>query len=101
MTYVDPTKTVYARMRALRLLRGWSAQQLADRLTAAGRPTKRSAIATWETKPGGCGVDLLYALAHVFGVALGTLLDDATVLCQHCGDDPPTGFTCTTCGRTA
>ena len=101
VTYADPTKTVYARMRALRLLRGWSAQELADRLTAAGRPTKRSTIAMCETRPGGCGVDLLYALAEVFGVAISTLVDENTVLCPRCNDEPPDGFSCMTCGRSS
>lgn len=97
--YRDPTRTIYARMRALRKARGWSAQDLSHRLAEVGRETSRGIIASAETgRIEGCPVSLLYALAAVFEVPVETLTDPS---CAHCQGNPPAGFACTTCGRSS
>lgn len=98
MTAPDPTPTVYRRARALRIQRGWSARELAERLTTAGHPVERSVITRGEIglRPS-ITVARLYALAYVFQVDPVALLADPT--CDACNDAPPTGYACLTCRK--
>jgi transcriptional regulator with XRE-family HTH domain len=93
------SRLVAARVRTLRGIRGWSAQRLADTLTAAaGHPTSRASIAAmengfrrWVT------VDELFAFAAVFDTTIEQLTGDDPV-CPTCKDEPPAGFVCLNCG---
>ena len=66
---------VAAMMRTLRTDRGWSAEQLAERVTARGIPWKRGTVTALETGVRATvSVDELLALTEVFGVSLLELL---------------------------
>jgi transcriptional regulator with XRE-family HTH domain len=94
----DVSQRFADRARELRRNRGWTAQHLADRITAAGYAVSRSMIAYQETKPLRITLDQAAATARAFGVSLAVLIDDAP--CPTCEDKPPTGFTCNGCGTT-
>lgn len=79
------TLAVAGRVRALREERGWSAEQLAEQLTAIGMPTRRSALANFENgRRREIGLHEVFAFARVFRVppalVLGEPLDQVEVL---------------------
>jgi transcriptional regulator with XRE-family HTH domain len=87
------------RIRAFRKTRRISAELLAEKLTKAGYPITRSALANFEngrfrTVP----LDLVVAAMKVFEVGFGTFMQGP--LCGTCADKPPLGFGCQTCKRT-
>lgn len=89
---------VVAGLRALRIERKISAQELADGMTAAGYPIKRSVIANLESgRRAEVSVDHLAAAAQALGVDAAALLRRVTAPCPHCKGQPPVGFTCNTC----
>ena|SRR5687767_9563166 len=91
-----------ANARRLRKMRGWSAEELARRLTEAGCPTSGNTISNRERKgrTTNVTVDELFALADVFNRPVTDLvLKEAQ--CGHCAGNPPTGFTCHLCGTAA
>lgn len=91
--------TVARRVAALRRERGWSAQQLSERLEAVGCRMIRSTLANMENgRRDTVTVDELYAFARVFGVPVDCLAHDRPA-CPTCNDDPPAGLLCTACGR--
>lgn len=97
--YANLNRAVFRRMAFLRRRRGWSADRLAAELTAIGRYTSGTVISSWEhgrvkTAP----LDVTFALADLFGVSIESLIDDS---CRLCKKNPPAGFTCGSCGRTA
>lgn len=64
------SERVAVNVRVLRRARGWSVQQLADKLTAAGTPVQRQALTKLENgRRRKVSVDELYAFARVFGVS--------------------------------
>lgn len=78
--------------------RGWTAEQLAQRLSAVGRAVPRTGLGVLS----GQGVrrvdvDDLAALAKVFDVANPWDLTGPPA-CGACGGSPPPGFTCNGCG---
>lgn len=92
---------VGARIKRARKGRGFSAQALADAITARGYAVHRATIAKiengiQETTP----VDVVVHAARVLQVPVLTLLGDGE-WCEHCHDAPPPGFACTHCGATA
>lgn len=75
-----------------------SAQELADRMTAAGYPIKRAVIANLETgRRTEVSVGHLAVAAQVLGVDAATILRHAAP-CSRCHNKPPAGFACRTCG---
>ncbi|MFJ2004779.1 helix-turn-helix transcriptional regulator [Streptomyces chartreusis] len=90
---------VIARLRALRRIRKVSAQVLAERMTAAGYPIKRSVIANLESgRRAEVSVDHLVAAAEALGTTAEAILSGPMPTCPTCKGEPPTGFTCNTCG---
>lgn len=90
--------TVARRVAELRRQRGWSAQRLADEMTEAGQHVSRSTLANLENgRRDRITVDELYAFATVLGVPADRLAHDRPS-CPTCSDQPPTGFTCRSCG---
>ena len=76
---VTVADAIAARVRALRAdpARDWSAGELADRLTAAGLPTKRSSVAALENRRrADITIGELFAFARVFNVPLIELFGD-------------------------
>lgn len=65
-----PTSVIAARVRSLRQRHGWSADQLAERMTAAGVPWSRIIVTKLETgRRPSVSVEEMLALALVLGVA--------------------------------
>ncbi|MFD3955961.1 MULTISPECIES: helix-turn-helix domain-containing protein [Streptomyces] len=100
---MDPqpiSASVIKRIRRSREERGFSAQTLADAITAKGFKLSRETLSGAEngfreTIP----VDVLVLAAEVLGVPPSRLLSDGA-WCGHCNDQPPSGFTCNACGVT-
>jgi transcriptional regulator with XRE-family HTH domain len=94
------TADVVARIRAYRKARGMSARQLAEAITAAGFPISRAVLANQENgRVETIPVDQLAAAAQVFGLFISELFEGGP--CPTCGDAPPPGFTCNSCGTEA
>jgi transcriptional regulator with XRE-family HTH domain len=90
---------VIAQLRAIRNERKVSAQELADRMTTAGYPIKRSVIANLESgRRAEVSVDHVAIAAKALGVDPAALLRRVTAPCPHCNGQPPAGFICGTCG---
>ncbi|WP_424862135.1 helix-turn-helix domain-containing protein [Streptomyces sp. MMS24-I29] len=88
---------IIARIRAYRVGRRMSAQQLADAITAAGFPITRGVIANQENgRVETIPVDQVVAAAQVFGLHAVELFHGDP--CAACAGLPPEGFTCNTCG---
>lgn len=94
--------TVIAELRALRRELKVSAQQLADRMTEAGYPIKRSVIANLESgRRAEVSIDHVAIAARALGVDVSALVRRVTDPCPNCKGEPPAGFTCNTCGGAA
>lgn len=92
---------VIAELRTLRKELRVSAQQLADRMTEAGYPVKRSVIANLESgRRAEVSIDHVTIAAKALGVDVSALVRRVTDPCPHCKGEPPAGFTCNTCGTT-
>ncbi|MFI1165593.1 helix-turn-helix domain-containing protein [Streptomyces sp. NPDC020801] len=92
------TARVLRELTAIRRQMKVSAQELADRMTAAGYPIKRSVIANLETgRREEVSVGHLAIAAQVLGVDAATILRHAAP-CPRCHNEPPAGFACQTCG---
>jgi transcriptional regulator with XRE-family HTH domain len=95
----DYSAMVMRHVRRMRKRRGWSAEHLAELVTATGEPIHRSTLAGMEIgKTKHVSVDQLVAFATVFGVPIETFLQR---LCESCDGQPPTGFRCLACGAEA
>jgi transcriptional regulator with XRE-family HTH domain len=94
------TRLVVKNVRTLRQRRRWSAQRLVDEMAAHGHTMTRSVIANREGgRTGGVTVDDLVGFAKAFGMAPQDLLAELpAVVCEHCADEPPPGFSCNACG---
>ncbi len=83
------TRAIVRNMRALRHQRGWSAQRLADELTAGGYTISRDQLGNQESgRTQNITADQLLALARVFGVSIDALTTAST--CPTCGQVLPT-----------
>ncbi|MDT5026636.1 MAG: hypothetical protein QOE61_3062 [Micromonosporaceae bacterium] len=92
------SRQVAKRMRALRQSQHMSVQKLVDRMTERGFPILRASLSAVERGVRiNVTVDELCAIADALGVSAAGLLGEAS-LCLTCGDNPPAGFQCTTCG---
>lgn len=96
------SRRVVANIRRLRRARGWSAQELANRMDAVGCPVSRSMISQRETGSQRIrvSVDELVAFADVLDQPLDDLVHEE-VACEQCAGSPPAGFRCRTCGSEA
>lgn len=92
------TARVIAELVTARRQKKISAQKLADEMTAAGYPIQRSVIANLENgRRSELSVGHLAVAAQILGVDAGAILRRAAP-CPRCQNEPPAGFTCTTCG---
>lgn len=89
-------RVVAANVRNLRAARRMTRDELVERLTRLGRPIPLLGIARIEKLERRVDVDDLAALAEVFGVTTGQLLEPAP--CDQCHGAPPAGFSCNACG---
>ena len=77
-----------ASMKRLRLMRGWSLRQVAER--AGINASQISRAENGKRKP-----LTMYQQAGIFGVPVEQVL----IPCPHCGYAPPPGYMCLTCGQ--
>lgn len=92
------TVRVVRELTALRRQAKVSAQELADRMTAAGYPIKRAVIANLESgRRAEVSVGHLAIAAQVLGADAAAILRRAAP-CPQCANDPPAGYACRTCG---
>lgn len=90
---------VAGRIRELRLIRGWSATFLVDRIRQLrpGCKVTREIVANWENgRRAVIGIDELDAVAAALGVP--NPWDLVKPGCPRCLGMPPAGFTCNECG---
>lgn len=87
---------VIARIKYLRKQRGFSAQALADAITAKGYDVSRVSVSSQEAgRVQAISVDQVVAASKVFDMPIVNLLECST--CSNGGDAPP-GFACIACG---
>jgi transcriptional regulator with XRE-family HTH domain len=92
------TSATVSNVRALRLARGWTAAQLAERMADAGIPWTRLVVTKLENRQRDVlGIHELAALGAIFGVEPWSLA--APPSCSTCLGAPPDGFRCLTCGE--
>lgn len=97
-TMLPASAAVMARIRKLRELRSLTQKELAQRITAAGYPVGRVALAQSEVgSRKEIPIDFVLAAAAAFDVPIETLLHDPD--CPQCSDAPPDGFSCLVCGK--
>lgn len=70
------TREVAARVRTLRIARGWTLDELSQRLGGAGRPIGVPALSKLEALKRRVDVDDLHALSKAFGVDESQLLGE-------------------------
>ena len=92
----DVSRRLVGVVRDIRTRRGWSAAELARRVTDAGFPVTREVLTNTETRSQYVTVDLLVGLAAAFNMKPSELLESD--FCRQCGGEPPVGFECTICG---
>jgi transcriptional regulator with XRE-family HTH domain len=91
------TRTVVARIRALRKSQGISAEKLAELMREAGYAVQSPSIRKAEILGRQeISVDWLVAAATSLGVTPDHLLRGT--VCAACADTPPPGFACIECG---
>lgn len=74
---MSTTAAIATRVRGLRKARGWSAQRLAEEMTAAGLPWDRNIVANLENgRRKVVTVDELLCFARIFDVGPMALLDE-------------------------
>lgn len=77
-----------ASMKRLRLMRGWTMRQVADR--AGLNESQISRAENGKRKP-----LTMYQMAGIFEVPI----DQVLAACPHCHYAPPPGYLCLTCGQ--
>lgn len=92
-------ENVRTNVRVLRTARGLAQADLAVKMSANGRPTRRGVIAHIEIGYRRVDVDTLAAIAQALGVRPEQLL--IPYVCERCHGAPPVGFTCRDCGEEA
>ena len=96
---MSPNQLAAVNMRRLRKERSWKQDELAAKLGWA-----ESVVSTAERSVSTTGrvrqfsIEDTVLIADVFGVPIDELLKPVP-LCEQCGNKPPAGFTCNTCGR--
>ena len=95
------TRALVQRMRDERYRRGWSAQELSEKVTRdGGVPFPRSIIANLENgRRDDFPIGEIVGVAKVFNTSVTWLLYGTGIACTQCNDAPPAGFTCNDCGK--
>jgi transcriptional regulator with XRE-family HTH domain len=92
----DVDRTAAANIRRIRKRRGLSEQGLADKVTALGHPLSRVMLSKKERTKASILISDLVFIAQALDVEPSKIL--AQTSCDACGDAPPPGYTCKTCG---
>lgn len=92
----ERVKAIIGNVRVLRKARGWSAQELTNRMTASGCTMKRTVLVNLENgRRDNVTIDELWTFSELFGVPVEQLV---VPLCETCSGVPPAGFICSACG---
>lgn len=83
-------------IRRLREQRRWSYREVEERLAQVGRAIPVLGLSAIDTGERHVDVDDLVALAAVFGLTPGELLEPPAD-CENCHGAPPPGFICMEC----
>ena len=83
-------------IRRLREQRGWSYREVEERLARAGRTIPILNLSAIDAGERNVDVDDLVALAAVFDLSVGELLQPPAD-CETCHGAPPPGFMCMEC----
>lgn len=67
-----------AKVRSLRLERGWTQRDLASKMTAAGHPMHQTTVAKLENGTRPTSVAEASSLASIYGISTGSLFGDTT-----------------------
>lgn len=89
-------------VRDARERRGLSQTRLAKAMIEQGWPWHQSTVHRVESGAQAARLGETVALAEILGIDLSAFLAGSTALwlpCVTCSDQPPTGFTCDTCGK--
>lgn len=107
------TGAIAERVRALRIARGMSQEDLASALNDSGVAWKRAAVVNFESRAegsrgaapgrGAVSVGELLGLARALHVPPVRLVPELSrhSRCYACAGEPPHGFTCNVCGAIA
>ena len=99
----DPESWAGSRFRELRNQRGWSQQDVADRMKAFGYSWSQATMTRLETATRPVRLNEVADLAALHGLKIGDFLAGAPAVaqpsCPACKGRPHPGFTCNTCGR--
>src|SRR3954468_21857578 len=102
MSDVGVSRLVGARIADVRLLRGYTQEDLGERLAEhLGRPWPRQAVSLAEQGGRAFTAAELVAVARVLGVAVAdlfSLIDQQILPCPVCAGAPPLGMRCMSCG---
>lgn len=96
-------ETISRNVRRLRRARGWTQEEAGQRFAAiTGQPQSKASWSAAERSPEtgrskSWTANEIAALAELFDVGVGDLFDPQPP-CRVCGDQPPAGFTCNSCG---
>lgn len=80
----------------LRTRRGWSNAVLSERFAEVGYAMSPQALSKQHLHNSTVSIDQAVATARVFGISIEELISEG---CGTCGDVPPVGFACCSCGR--
>ncbi|MGW5582821.1 helix-turn-helix domain-containing protein [Streptomyces sp. NPDC003857] len=92
------SEAVIQELTSIRRGRKVSQQELANRMTEAGYPIKRSVIANLESgRRVELSVDHLAIACKALGIDATAILRQVTDPCPNCKGEPPIGFSCNVC----
>lgn len=95
---MTPNQVVAFNMRRLRRDRGWTQQELGERLGGRSNASVSAMERSCESKRvKKFDADEIAMIADVLGVTPNELFTPRTP-CPNCQDSPPAGFTCRKCG---
>lgn len=88
--------------RHAREQKGWPQGRIAETMSALGWPWHQQTVARVEHGDRMVRLGEAVALAAILGIDLSAFAagdSEPWRTCLRCGDRPPSGFTCNTCGR--
>ena len=92
-------RNVAANIARLRAAQNMTSAELSTAMGKLCRPIPATGLTRVEHLCRRVDVDDLAAFARIFGVEPADLLAEAPA-CRACGNSPPAGYTCNTCGAT-
>ena len=95
---LSANQLVAVNVRRLRKARGWTQQELGTKLGWEKTVVSTAERSVSARRVRQFSIDDAVAIAEVFGVTIADLITPVPP-CGQCGNNPPQGYTCNTCGR--